>query len=155
MRKFLLLLFMLFFCLQANASSWLQLKEKTYIDLDSIDYYIDDYDNVNYNQKTFWMKNLNDKSEYFKELEKIAGTKIWYIIDKTVINLHSKKIALVSSTAYNLDNEAIDSFSRNKYELSWHDIIPDSFGEMLYEIVKDPKPFEKIYKKQLMEKEKN
>lgn len=155
MRNFLIFLIMIVLCTKANAATWVQIKEKAFIDLSSIDYYVDDYGNIDYDKKIFWMKNLNDKSENYKKLEKILGKKIWYTIDKFVINHRAKKIALISSTSYSLNEEVIDSFSNKDYELYWNDIIPDSYGEFIYEAVKSPKKLERFYKMQLMEKDAN
>lgn len=151
MKKILISL-CLFLFLPAQATTWVQYDNKKYIDKDSLQYYVDDLGYIKYNQKTFWTKNLNDGSKYFKEVEKILKNKIWYVLDKQIINYANNTITYKSSTYYDTKGNVIKSLTNEDILLKWHPIVPDSNGAFIYELVSHPKYLKKLYKIQQAEK---
>lgn len=145
MKKVLLIL-CLFLILPAYSTTWVQIQDKNYFDKDSLDYYITDGNYIQYNQKTFWVKYLNDNSQMFKKFEKLHKTKIWYSLDKYIINFSNKTLAIKSYALYDLKGEVISSYTLPDYSLEWNSIVPNSYGEMLYELAKHPRYLRKMYK---------
>ena len=71
MKKFFVLLgLLLFFVTPVFSATWIQITEKSYIDKDSISTFVDDYNIEHKGQIIYWRKDLNDGSEYFKNIEK-------------------------------------------------------------------------------------
>lgn len=152
MMKKNLILLCLFLFLPAQATTWVQYDNKKYIDKDSLQYYVDDRGYIKYNQKTFWTKSLNDNSKYFKEIEKITKKKIWYILDKQIVDYGNDTLTYKSSAFYDIKGELAYSFTNEDFQLKWHSIVPDSNGAFVYELVRHPKFLKKLYKMQRAER---
>lgn len=153
MKKILLILCLLI-VMPAYSTTWVQIQEKSYFDKDSLSYYVADDNYLQYNQKTFWVKSLNDGSQYFKELEKLDKTKIWYNLTKYIINFNNKTLAVKSYASYDLKGELVSLYTASDYQLRWHSIVPNSYGELLYDFAKHPKYLRRIYKQQRLIEEK-
>ena len=52
------------------ATNWVQVGNKYYIDIDTIEPYVDDSGHVAPNQYSYWTKVLNDGSDFYKRQEK-------------------------------------------------------------------------------------
>ena len=50
---------------------------------------------------------------------------------------------------YDENSNVITSFNNRDFQLEWHSIVPDSVGEIWYELVKSPRKLKKIYKEQV------
>lgn len=132
-KRFLIIFLLAFFITTVQASEWKEYNTKSYIDVSSIE----KLDNESFKKNdliySFWIKMLNDKSPYFIDLEKNYNKKIWYSMDKLLINCKNKTIAVKSSIFYDLKGYSIDSYDiSNQILLRWNSIAPDSRGEALY-----------------------
>jgi hypothetical protein len=118
MKKFLV--FLLFcFMLPCSASNWLEMFEKKYIDLESIQL---DYKN---NQITFWLKSLRKDAT-----EKFEGMEFWYTLDQFTIDCSQKRASLNVLMVYDLKQKLIFS---NEWEYKdWQTIAPDTYIEGYY-----------------------
>ena len=71
MKKFsLILLAVILLSLDVLAATWVKVDNYEYIDKDSVEYYVNDYGQTDFNKKIFWYKRDNDKSKLFKDFEK-------------------------------------------------------------------------------------
>ncbi len=132
MKKNIIIIFLLFTMLPAFASDWVQISEKDYMDLSSINEYntIGLYaDDVLY---SVWIKNLNDKSEFWTNLEKMLNKKLWYSMSQHVVNCSRREIATKHSALYDTKNNSI--YDKELY-LEWGSVVPDTNGEYLYSLV--------------------
>lgn len=136
MKKIIILLLTIFLSNSiSNATCWEQYDTKTFIDTDSIEYYIDDYGRTNPEQYTFWTKNLNNGSLMFTNYEKYSHKKVWYALIKTIVNLQTKRIAIKSFTFYDTKNNLIFSSEKPDYNLEWQSIVPQTRGENFYYMI--------------------
>lgn len=117
--------------------NWVQIDDKRYIDLDSLQKF---NDSINYKIKgyTFWEKYLNDKSSIFIDAEKIYGKKIWYSLNNVVIDCENKKIALRSYIDYDLSKKVLGSHTYEDILLNWSIIAPETIGDVQYNLICKP-----------------
>ena len=154
MKKFFVLIsLLLFFVTPVFSATWIQLGDKLYIDKDSISTYIDDYDSSKTEQKTFWIKQLNNGNYNFKKLEKTFNKKVWYVMYQWIVNTKNNTQSIKTTVCYDLKNGVIDYYTIPDFMLTWNRIVPDTLGELLYNLISDKNLLEKIYEAQL-EKEK-
>lgn len=118
------------------SADWRQITEKSYVDFDSVKATSDRSGKSDDVAFIFWIKDLNDGSDYFKDMEKYYNKKIWYVLDQHIVNCTQKTIATRSSTRYDLKSQVIDTKDNRYYET--HDIIPDSLGDLYYEVICEP-----------------
>lgn len=116
--------------MSVEAATWIEVGEKLYIDRDSIEY-TKTYSGQQ--QATFWTKELNDGSDVFKKLEKRYNKKVWYTLNRQLINCDKKEIGITDSIDYDLKREYIETYYFGSNSLSA--IVPESYGEYLYKIV--------------------
>lgn len=136
-RILIICLLLLGIFLPTFAKNWLEIGNKTYIDTDSIEQYVDDYGNIQRTQYTLWLKRLNDNSELFKNLEKLHSKKIHYVLSKEMIDIKTKRLASKTIVLYGIDGHVVDSFECKDLLLEWHSIIPDTVGDVEFEIVRE------------------
>lgn len=148
--KKILLIVILLLTLPAYSTTWVQIQEKCYFDKDSLVYYANDNNYLQYNQKTFWVKNLNDGSQFFKKSEKSHKVKIWYELSKYIVNFTNHTLTIKSYVIYDLKGEVISSYTIPDSLLEWNSIVPNSYGELLYELAKHPRYLKRIYKQQCL-----
>ncbi len=76
MKKIILsfILFLGLFFNSAFASTWVQIDDYSFIDKDSIKYYVNSYGHADYNKKIFWSKDIQRISTY-DAIEKESGKK--------------------------------------------------------------------------------
>lgn len=141
MKRFLLLTLFLLLILPVYGASWLEISNKTYIDIDSISNYIDDNDGIHLRQKIYWRKILNDGSNLFKNFEKEHNKKVWYIMTQEIINIDKKTICSKTIIFYDLKEKVLDSFTIPDCMMSWESIVPDTLGETLYNAITEKKSF--------------
>ena len=139
MKNFIVLLFLLTFSmLQVQAANWIQVDDKMYMDVDSIEYFVSDgqYNQRN-NQYSFWVKSLNDGSDNYKQLEKHFNKKVWYSLSKYVVDINTQKIAQKTSVLYAVnEKQPLDSYEEQfDTLLRWQTIVPNSVGELMFNIV--------------------
>ena len=132
MMKFYIVFFVILSALimSVEAATRIEIDNKLYIDRDSIEY------TKNYsgqNQASFWIKGLNDGSKRFKELEVKYKKKIWYTMNKYMVNCDAKEILISDSIDYDLQRYPIKSYEFGTYSFSA--IVPESYGEYFYQIV--------------------
>lgn len=121
MKKVLIIvLFLIFGLLPANAENWTQVGSNVYMDLDSIKPYINNNGVLEKGKYLFIAKTLNDGRYTNLEKEFLNNQKIEYFLDETIIDLNSKKYAEKSSKTYGLNNKLLTS--DNSDDLDWHDI---------------------------------
>jgi hypothetical protein len=118
--KKILLLMLLLVCLPSFAANWVQYSEKGWYDISS------------WQQKGYivsaWFKDLNDGS-----MKPVDNKKVWYNISYIQANCSERKINVKSAATYGLDGELLYSGSWNYPD--WHDVIPDSNGELKYYVL--------------------
>ena len=151
MKKFsLFLLAFLMLALNVQATTWVQVGDYEYIDKDSVEYYINDRGEMQFNKKTYWMKTINHDGLY-KEAEKISKKKISYSKDQWIADITKKSIAVKSGISYDKEGNVVSSYSFQDYELNWSPIVPESKGELWFELIRKPRYLKKLYKMQLAE----
>ena len=148
MKKFILLFLSLFITLPVFSASWVQIGEKTYLDIDSLTTYIDEYDSIKTNQKIYWLKELNDGSEYFKKIEKEYNTKIWYTMTQRLVNTNKKTSSIKTIIYYDLKGNVVFNYTCPDYFLKWDSIVPNTYGEFLYDVVTHENDLRKLYEYQ-------
>lgn len=148
MKKFILLFLSLFITLPVFSASWVQIGEKTYLDIDSLTTYIDEYDSIKTNQKIYWLKKLNDGSEYFKKIEKEYNSKIWYTMTQRLVNTNKKTSSVKTIIYYDLKGNVVSSYTFPDYLLKWDSIVPNTYGEFLYDVVTHENDLRKLYEYQ-------
>lgn len=141
MKNFIALLFLLAFSmLQVQATNWMQVDDKMYMDMDSIEFFVPDRQyNKRNNQYSFWVKSLNDGSDNYKQLEKHFNKKVWYFLSKYIVDINTQKIAQKTSVLYAVDEkQPLDSYEEQFDSLlQWHTIVPNSVGELMFNIVRE------------------
>ena len=148
MKKFILLFLSFFIALPVFSASWVQIAEKTYLDIDSLTTYIDEYDSIKTNQKVYWLKELNDGSEYFKKIEKEYNTKIWYTMTQRLVNTNKKTNSIKTIISYDLKGNVVFSYTFPDFLLKWDSIVPNTYGEFLYDVVTHENDLRKLYEYQ-------
>lgn len=133
--------------IQSYATAWVQVSDYEYIDKDSIEYYVDDYSSTKFDKKTYWIKKIYSE-DFFKDIEKITKKKVSYCLIKEVIDITQKRYAIKAIVIYDKDGNSIYTITYKDYELEWNTIIPDSYGELRYNLVRKPKLLKKLYKEQ-------
>lgn len=151
MKKFLFVLTVfLILNVKAYATAWVQVGDYEYIDKDSIEYYVDDYGKVQYDKKIYWMKTINNNNLY-ENVEKMLNGKIVYCKTQWIIDTTKKSLVVKSDSCYDENGSVLASYSFKDYELDWKPIVPESKGELWFELVKKPRYLKKMYKMQLIE----
>ncbi|MBP3821686.1 hypothetical protein J6G99_08615 [bacterium] len=112
------------------AAEWIQIGEKSYLDVSSLSPYEYNHTDVTY---SIWKKSLNDGTDTWKNLEKILGKKLWYSKVLFVINCTKKEIGIKSAIHYDLNENVADS---NEFiYLNWQSVVPETNGEFMYALV--------------------
>lgn len=125
MKKFLIIILLLFFVSPVFASEWFEIFEKLYIDMSSLEV------NPNKNTINFWVKALRkDSKDTFPNRE---GKEIpyWYSINKWSLDCNNKKTRIEISAIYDLNGKVIYS---DEYIPEWNTIIPDTYAEGFYRL---------------------
>jgi len=135
MKKILIILLLtLATILPTFATNWVQFYEKGYIDIDTIEPYVNDSGRVVPNQYSFWTKFLNDGSEFWRKYEKIYNKKFWYIYRRCIIDVNRKASAIKMIIIYDLKGNVVD---RHEYSyLEWESIVPNTIGDFELFIIK-------------------
>ena len=138
MKKIFIIILLFATILPTFATIWEQVSEKSWIDIDSIEPFIDDYGNAVPNQYSFWVKSLNDGSDNYKQLEKHFNKKVWYSLSKYVVDINTQKIAQKTSVLYAVnEKQPLDSYEEQfDTLLRWQTIVPNSVGELMFNIVR-------------------
>ena len=136
MKKILMILLLtIATILPTYATNWVQVGQKVYMDIDTIEPFIDDYGHVVPNQYLFWRKTLNDGN--FKALEKTLNKKIWYSLSKCVVDINRKSWATKFFVIYDLKDKPITQEEYNSALMDWQSIIPNTVGDLeLYTVKK-------------------
>lgn len=132
MKKYIIFLLVLFITFVGNvtlATNWMEIDNKTYIDMDSVN--IELAPLTNSKIISFWVKSLNNKSSYYLTLEKKYKQKIWFDKTRFKIDIDSRKISIDYWIVYDLNGMPIIS---QNYIDDWSPIIPDTFSDLLYNI---------------------
>ena len=128
MKKFIIALFtLLLFQNCCLATEWLELNSKTYVDLET---YTPASTNNNY--PSFWIKQLNNKSNYFIKQEKEYKTSIWYELQQWKIDCIRRKYNIKEIIIYDIKGSIIDSYLYNTE--NWFTIPPDTISESYYKL---------------------
>lgn len=138
----------LVFSLQSHATAWVQVSDNEYIDKDSIEYYINDQSETKFDKKTYWVKRFYSEDS-FKDIEKITKKKVAYCLIQEVLDMTQKRYAIKSIVVYDKDGNSIYPIMYKDYQLEWNTIIPDSYGELRYNLIRKPRLLKKMYKIQL------
>lgn len=121
------------------AANWKQIGETEYIDVSSIKPYNDPYPyekaKYNRNEVEFWLKTLNDKSYYFTKFERYYNKKMWYKVNKTIIDCNNKTIARKSTYLYDTQGNAVLEPASSDLLLERLDIAPETKSELYYKYV--------------------
>ena len=135
MRKLLFIFLLSLIMLPAYSVAWVQTGDKTYLDKDSITLYVDENNILHKEQKTFWIKSLNDGNENYKKIEKDFNTKLWYIMTKFIVNTNNDTMAIKTIIYYDLKGNVFYDITMHDYSLAWTSIVPSSVGEFWYYFV--------------------
>lgn len=122
MKKFLLLVVLLFVSIPAFASNWYEYSKNSYIDLHSI--------KKNGHITYFWQKHINNG-----KMPDVNNKKVAFAMDVTYFDLKNKKNALKEVYFYGLDNKLIQHISVDN--LQWEFIVPDSKFDKLFNAVSE------------------
>lgn len=127
MKKFLILLtLVLLFGIPAHCADWIEIFEKTYIDISSIEL------NHSKNIIKFWIKSLRkDPKDTMPNFE---GKEMpyWYSINKIAIDCNNKKSRVEVIAVYGLKGDLIYS---DEYIPDWNTIIPDTYFDGYYRLL--------------------
>ena len=134
--------------LQSFATTWVQVGDYEFIDKDSINYYTNDRGEVLYGTKVYWMKTLYHDGEYFKQAQTGIEKKIAYILSQRIIDVNKKAVTTKAIIYFDEQGNTIISYSPEDFELKWSAIVPNSRGELWYELVRKPRYLKKMYKYQ-------
>ncbi|MBR6099436.1 hypothetical protein IKP85_06785 [bacterium] len=124
MKKILILILLLFVTTPVFAAQWLELFEKKYIDIESIDV------NENYKIVKFWTKNLrkDPKEKFPNYMGKM--TDYWYSMNRWNIDCINQKSRIETYTVYDLKQNII--YSDNNVD--WNPIIPETYADGYYRV---------------------
>lgn len=141
MKNLIILLFLIVFSIiQVQATNWIEIDNKMYMDVDSVEPFVSDRPyNTRNNQYSFWIKSLNDGSDSYKQLEKHFNKRVWYSLSKYVVDLNTQKIAQKTSVLYAVnEKQPLDSYEEQFDSLlQWQTIVPNSVGELMFNIVQE------------------
>ncbi len=117
------------------ASNWKQIDNGLFMDTDSITTYIDKLGFKQTDIRSYWTKELNDNGAYFTNYEKEYNKKISYTMTRALINCKQRKVAPKAVVIYDTEGNFIKKFNFPIYRSSWNNIIPDSRGDLFYNIL--------------------
>lgn len=120
MKKFSLVIFIIVSIVPVFAADWKEIYPKNYIDVSSItwDRYV----------VSFWTKSLNPG-----DVKPINNKKVWYRNYYIALNCKEKKLAFKSIVYYDLQGKVIDSIDVDDLLLQWHNVVPDTTGDLFYQ----------------------
>ena len=133
--KLLIITIVLFFSFNAmtQAAEWLEISSDTYMDKSSYEY------NPETQIARMWTKTLNNKQ---RNMENINGKKVQYKMTYGEFDCAGKQVQTISAVWYGPQSNVLDSyenpFKDDSTLNSWTTIVPDSYGEMLYEVACHP-----------------
>ena len=131
-------LFLVLLCMQVlqpvGAVDWRALFDKFYIDIDSFEPYYDSLSLPKSRKFSFWVKVLNDKSDIFLNKEKLYNKKVWYSLEKYVIDCDNNLMSLKSTFEYDLNYKVIGNYEYLPYQMRWVSIPPGSVADFYYAI---------------------
>lgn len=123
---------------KALAANWITISkdEKSFIDIESIDKVVGTFSG-RYGHEIYsaWVKILNKGSKDDKELNKYFGKVYWYKKGLIFVDCDRKEFATKSLIYFDLNESPIMQgyFEEDSdYNLSWHSIIPETSGDVLY-----------------------
>lgn len=120
MKKILIVLFLLCIALPVFAANWVQYDEKGWFDENSFKF--------DGKIASAWFKELNNGN-----IKPFNNKKVWYTLSLFQADCENKQYNLKTLIIYGLDDEALDSYSRNIPK--WQDVVPDTRGEYKYMIM--------------------
>ena len=109
------------------AAEWLEINSKTYIDKETYIPVSKDFQYTN-----FWIKSLNNKSNYYLKRQKEYNTTIWYQIEHWSIDCKKRKYSINELLIYDTKGSLIDSYSLET--IDWLTIPPETVSESYYKI---------------------
>lgn len=95
--------------------NWVQIQEKQYIDINSIQK--ENYLGVD-NLYSFWTKALNDNSRIWIALQTYNKSKLWFMLNKSYIDCINKRFATKEVLVYDINGNSVYT--------NWFPTIPDS-----------------------------
>lgn len=125
MKKFIILLFVMFISLPCFATNWVEYAYKSYIDIDSIEY--------KGLYKRAWFKILNDGN-----MQPLKGQKIWYQMQYVYANCSTDEIATQDVTSYSLNKQVLDNYSVPYNFLNFFHTPPETVGRNKHDILCNP-----------------
>ena len=117
MKNVFIIVFILLIMQPIFATSYKQVSEYKYIDLDSIKqsdmsgYYLPD-------EYLYLTLHINDNSKFFKNLETHINTRISQILENKVIDCKDKKVMIGTISVFNEANKKILEFIYSPYSLN-------------------------------------
>lgn len=97
-------------------------------------YYLRNSNNNESGFKKVWSKQVS-KSMTYKKGNKTYTLINGYCLDLKEYDCSGKQSKFVSYAYYNSKGVAVYSYQFQSFETEWHDVLPDSVGEMLLEKV--------------------
>ncbi|MBQ7450822.1 hypothetical protein IJS77_05330 [bacterium] len=131
-KLFAIFVFSILSILPCFAFDWVQVDDqgKQFIDISNIQKYNYKYSYGSENDYySFWLKSLNRNSEGDKKIEKILKKKVWYSMDKIVVNCRDEQYAIKSGVYYDLNGEPIvgSSIENSDAMLDWQIVLNNSY----------------------------
>ena len=117
MKKIMLMCLCLLFAAPVFAANWVQVDDKTWMDIYSAD--------ISGRFVNVWFKDLNPGNW---ELEK--GKKIYYQLSNVTFDCSTRSMSIDAYTIYDLKSQIITANNYTGHQ--WIKIVPDSIGEAKY-----------------------
>jgi len=127
--KLLIITIVWFFSFSAmtQAAEWVEIDSKVYMDVFSYEY------NSETKIARVWIKTIN--SEHF-EMGKIKGKKVGHLLSYEEFDCARKQRRTISSVSYDSQSKVLASYDNPLS--SWSNVIPDSRGELWYQLACNP-----------------
>lgn len=114
------------------ARNWVEVANKVYIDADSVEPYIDEFNRQKPSEYIYWSKELNNGSQGYKDLEKDYNKKVWYTLNREIVSCSQKTLTLKVMVVYDLKGNLIEKTEVPSYAMQPSSVVPDSLGELLF-----------------------
>ena len=134
------------------ASNWEQISDGIFVDRNSIkscSYKYSSYEKFS----CLWVKDVQPDKKALHEILNKKLNEPSYVLNYHIINHSKKQFAIKSMVFYDENGNVIYTITNEDCMLGWHDIIPDTYSEIFYNIVKCPS--KNINKPNIIQKNKN
>lgn len=121
-KNILIILSILTFSSSAFCAEWVEIFEKQYVDMSSIEV------SLRTNSIEFWVKSLRKDP---KEVFPLTNKPYWYTMNKWHMACTSKQERIEAMAVYDLKGNVMYS---DNYKPEWNEIIPDTYADGYYRL---------------------